>query len=108
MSEAGSTNDQRAKRLGTSASRGERIAVTVDGEPTMAFDGESIATLLLAAGYRGVRLAGDGSWRAPYCNMGVCFECVVMVDSRAGVRACMTPARDGMSIERRVDAHVHR
>lgn len=30
--------------------------------------------------------------------MGACFDCVVTIDGQAGLRACMTPARDGMRI----------
>ena len=35
--------------------------------------------------------------RGPYCNMGVCFECVIEVDG-ALVQACMTPVRAGMHV----------
>jgi sarcosine oxidase subunit alpha len=30
--------------------------------------------------------------------MGVCFECRVQVDGVAHVRACMTPASEGMRV----------
>ena len=31
--------------------------------------------------------------------MGVCFECLVQVDGRPGVRACTTPIVEGMRVE---------
>jgi sarcosine oxidase subunit alpha len=31
--------------------------------------------------------------------MGVCFDCAMTIDGQAGLRACMTPVRDGMSVE---------
>ena len=44
----------------------------------------------------------SSSTRAPrglYCGMGVCFECVVMVDSKPGVRSCMTKVHPGMRVK---------
>jgi len=32
--------------------------------------------------------------------MGVCFECLVEIDGRPNVQACMTPVRDGMAVRR--------
>ncbi len=37
---------------------------------------------------------------ALFCGMGVCFVCLVTVDGRPGVRACLTPVREGMRVER--------
>ncbi|MGH6953667.1 MAG: 2Fe-2S iron-sulfur cluster-binding protein [Alphaproteobacteria bacterium] len=31
--------------------------------------------------------------------MGVCWECLMVVERRPGVRACMTPASPGMRVE---------
>ena len=31
--------------------------------------------------------------------MGVCQDCLVTVDGRPNVRACVTPVRDGMRVE---------
>jgi len=35
-----------------------------------------------------------------FCGMGVCFVCLVTVDGRPGVRACLEPVRDAMRVER--------
>jgi predicted molibdopterin-dependent oxidoreductase YjgC len=34
-----------------------------------------------------------------FCNMGVCFDCVMTIDGHAGQRACTTLVRDGMIVE---------
>jgi predicted molibdopterin-dependent oxidoreductase YjgC len=31
--------------------------------------------------------------------MGVCFECLVMVDGQPGQRACLVPVRPGMQVK---------
>lgn len=35
-----------------------------------------------------------------FCGMGSCHACLVTVDGVRGVRACVTPVRDDMSIDR--------
>lgn len=42
----------------------------------------------------------DGRHRAPYCLMGVCFECLMVIDNVENVQACLTPVREGMLIKR--------
>jgi len=61
--------------------------------------GDSVAAALLAAGVGTTRLnPADGSPRAPYCMMGVCFECLMVIDGVASRQACLTAARDGMIV----------
>ncbi|QHQ35426.1 (2Fe-2S)-binding protein [Algicella marina] len=38
--------------------------------------------------------------RAPYCMMGVCFECLVTVDGKPNQQSCLLPVRGGMIVER--------
>ncbi|GAB5377421.1 MAG: hypothetical protein AcusKO_38830 [Acuticoccus sp.] len=53
-----------------------------------------MALALLAAGRARI---GDGP--TPYCLMGVCFGCLVTIDGRASEQACLTPVRDGLTVE---------
>jgi NADH dehydrogenase/NADH:ubiquinone oxidoreductase subunit G len=41
----------------------------------------------------------SGAPRAPYCLMGVCFECLVTVDGVGSRQGCLVPVREGMVIE---------
>lgn len=87
-------------RLGT-FERGEPIEFTVDGVATRAYAGETIAAALLAGGVSAFRTTETrGEPRSYYCGMGICFECLVRVDGRQNVRACMTRVRAGMRVER--------
>jgi predicted molibdopterin-dependent oxidoreductase YjgC len=71
----------------------------VDEVATVAYEGESVGAALLAAGQRRLRLSPRrGEPRGMYCGIGVCFECLVAIDGRHGVRACQTPVRDGMRV----------
>jgi D-hydroxyproline dehydrogenase subunit gamma len=79
---------------------GATVAITIDGTPFSARQGDSVAAALLLAG-RPVfgTTAVTGQKRAPYCLMGVCFECLVTVDGESARQACLVPVRDGMRIE---------
>jgi predicted molibdopterin-dependent oxidoreductase YjgC len=87
-----------ARRLGDTPSD-QRFGFVVDGETVQACAGETIAGALLAAGRRTIRHTDKrGEPRGLYCVMGVCWECAVVIDGRT-VRACVTPAAPGLSVE---------
>ena len=76
------------------------MAILVDGQPLVAFEGESVAAALLASGRRALRTtARRGEPRGMYCGIGTCFDCVMTVDGRPNVRTCQTPVRAGMRVE---------
>jgi len=80
---------------------GERAAVTFtfDGVAVPARAGDTIAMALWAAGTLVLRRSSrDGAPRGVLCNMGICYECLVVVDGIT-VRACTTLVRDGMRVE---------
>ncbi len=70
----------------------------VDGQPVPAYQGETIAAALLAAGRRTLRHTVPGGHpRGIFCGIGVCFDCLVTVEGRH-IRACVTPVQDGMQV----------
>lgn len=88
------------RRVTAGIDRGAPVTIVVDGEPVRAFEGETVAAALLAHGKRVLRVSSRfGEPRGFYCGMGVCFECVMTIDGRPGVRTCQTPVRDGMRLE---------
>jgi class 3 adenylate cyclase len=44
----------------------------------------------------------SGSARAPYCMMGVCFDCLMEIDGTPNRQACLTPVAEGMRINRQL------
>jgi hypothetical protein len=62
--------------------------------------GQSIGAALIAAGYRSWRTTRrDGAPRGIFCGIGVCFDCLVIVNGRSSQRACLTEARQGDRVE---------
>lgn len=72
-----------------------------EGLPVDAFEGETVAVALLAAGIKMLRQGiGASGPRGLFCTVGHCQECLVSVDGQA-VEACRLPARDGLDVKRR-------
>ncbi|MCP4423774.1 MAG: (2Fe-2S)-binding protein [Chloroflexi bacterium] len=90
----------KAVRIST-VQRGRAFTIEVDGQKTAAYEGETIATILLTAGV--------GNFHAPlqahlsssrlFCGMGACRQCLVTVNGRPSHRACQTIAQPGMKVE---------
>jgi D-hydroxyproline dehydrogenase subunit gamma len=77
------------------------VTVLVEGQPVSVNAGDSAAAAALLAGMGSTRSSGvSGEPRAPYCMMGVCFECLMVIDGVASRQACMVPVREGMQIAR--------
>ncbi|RDJ27752.1 (2Fe-2S)-binding protein [Bosea caraganae] len=71
----------------------------IDGRPATGRAGESVAAAMLAAGVVTCRTTPiGGQKRAPYCLMGVCFECLVTIDGIGNRQACLIPLTEGMDI----------
>jgi len=82
--------------------REDAVTVFVDGVPVPAESNESVAAVLLRQDPLWSRTTPiSEAKRAPYCMMGVCFECLAIVDG-ASVQTCLVQVRDGMQIDRQL------
>jgi predicted molibdopterin-dependent oxidoreductase YjgC len=86
--------------LGPELERGPRVKIVLDGRRVEAYEGETVATVLLAQDEVATRTTVSGEPRGIFCGMGVCFDCLVVVDGVPNTRACMTWVRDGMDVRR--------
>ncbi|AUG55974.1 (2Fe-2S)-binding protein [Thalassospira marina] len=76
------------------------MIVYVNGVETPAWNGETVASILLRVPDIGRQTPVSGETRLPYCQMGVCFECLAVVDGVPSVQGCLTPLKNGMRIDR--------
>lgn len=67
------------------------------GQTITAFPGETLAAALIAAGHWHFRDSRCGEPRGPFCGMGVCGECTLLVDGQSK-RACLEPARPNLTV----------
>ncbi len=76
-----------------------RVAITIDGVELTVREGQSLLAVLLAEGRLALRRSErSGEPRGPLCGMGLCMDCLVMVDGRGLVRACMERVAPGMRV----------
>ncbi|MEA1889476.1 MAG: (2Fe-2S)-binding protein [Pseudomonadota bacterium] len=77
------------------------VTVTIEGQPVVVPAGETVAAAVLASGIGYTRnTAVSGTLRAPFCLMGVCYECLMVIDGQPNRRACRHYVEEGMIIER--------
>ena len=77
-----------------------RVTLVIDGRNVEARAGDTVAAALLAAGLEHCRTTPvSGAPRAPYCRMGVCFDCLVAIDGVGNAQACLVRVREGMRVD---------
>jgi predicted molibdopterin-dependent oxidoreductase YjgC len=84
--------------------RGHALRMRIDGEEVDAYEGESIAAAVMADRGLELRETDQRDPRGYFCGMGVCFDCVMIVDDVPNTRTCITFVRDGMTVEHQVGA----
>lgn len=81
--------------------RGREITIYFEGQPIRAYEGETIATALHAAGIRVLNYSpNEKRPRGLFCAIGKCSSCLMVVNGIPNVRTCITLVEDGMRIER--------
>ena len=89
----------RNRRIEKGTHRGSRFEIEVDGQKLSAYEGETIAAVVLAAGIRVSRLTPKKlEPRGVYCGIGICHECVMIVDGVPNIRTCQTLATPGCKV----------
>jgi predicted molibdopterin-dependent oxidoreductase YjgC len=79
---------------------GSSVELTIAGRSTRVRAGDTVAAALISAGVLASRVSDvSGAPRAPYCMMGVCFECLVTVDGVSNRQGCLVPVKPGMRID---------
>lgn len=75
------------------------VPIEFDGQVMQVPAGVTLAAALLAAGVDRFRTSAvSQAPRAPYCMMGVCFECLVEIDGKPSQQSCLTTVRAGMKV----------
>lgn len=78
----------------------QTVNITVDGKPIKAKKGEMILAALLAEGIIVNRYTQKRKEpRGLFCGIGLCTDCVMVVNGKPNVRTCVTPVEEGMIVE---------
>jgi predicted molibdopterin-dependent oxidoreductase YjgC len=85
----------------TGDAAGAQIVIELDGVQETVPAGVSVAAALLYLDKIPLRhSAVNAAPRAPFCMMGICFECLIEVDGVANQRACQWQVQAGMHLRR--------
>jgi predicted molibdopterin-dependent oxidoreductase YjgC len=80
---------------------GDQIVIELDGVQETVPAGVSVAAALLCLDKIPLRHSVvNATPRAPFCMMGICFECLIEVDGVANQRACQMQVQAGMRLRR--------
>lgn len=80
---------------------GPPVRFRFEGRELQAPEGMNLAAALLANGETVFRESPvTGAPRGPFCLMGACFECLVVIDGKPGRQACMTEVAENMEVHR--------
>ena len=78
----------------------EKVEVILNQQKILVPQGTTVAAMALAQGIRATRTTPvSGAKRAPFCMMGVCYDCLMVIDGKANQRACATYVSNGMQVE---------
>ena len=71
----------------------------MDGRSIPYRDGQTVAAAMIANGILSWGVTRrDGRPRGLFCGIGICFDCLVIIDGVPNQRACLVPAERGMAV----------
>jgi len=77
-----------------------RITITVNGESVEGVRGQTLAGVMLSSDIVAWRSTSfRGRPRGAFCAIGICFDCLVVVNGQRDVRACQRRAAPGDVVE---------
>lgn len=79
----------------------KEVTIFYNGQPIKAYEGEPVASALMAAGIKAFRTtAKKKEPRGIFCAIGRCTDCMMIVDGIPNTRTCVTAVKDGMKVEK--------
>ena len=79
----------------------EKLEIVIDGQPALVTVGANLGAVLHVRFGGHLRDTAGEAPRGLFCGMGVCFDCVTLVNGMP-TRACLTTVAPGMIVERQL------
>ena len=78
----------------------QQIEIYIDGKSVLVPPGQPVSKVLNDLNVRVLwHTSKHKGPRGVFCGMGVCFGCLVTINDRPLIRACLTPVEAGMHID---------
>ena len=88
------------RRIQQGVTRGRQFEIEVDKEKIVAYEGETVAAALIASGRRTFHYTTKKNHpRGGFCGIGLCHDCLMIIDGIPNTRACQTLATPGCRVE---------
>ena len=88
------------RRIAKGIKRGRCFEIEVNGDKIDAYEGETVAAALIAAGLKTFRRTSRNDHpRGMYCGIGLCYECMMVINGKPNTRACQTLVSHGCQVE---------
>jgi len=79
----------------------KKITIYFNGQPLIAYEGDTVAAALTAHGVRVFRhTIKKHEPRGVFCAIGHCTDCVMTVNGVPGVKTCIAKVQEGMRVDR--------
>lgn len=86
----------------------EQVTYFFNGTAGEAYAGANVAAAILQNGNRILRTTRETNKpRGIFCGIGVCFDCLVVINGIANQRACLVEICDGMRIETQIGSGAY-
>ena len=86
----------------------ERVTYFFNDNAEEAFVGQNVAAAILLNGNRILRSTRAAERpRGIFCGIGVCFDCLVVIDGIPNQRACLVEVGQGMRIETQIGSGTY-
>ena len=83
------------------------LQFTFDDQIISAKSGQSVGAALLATDVRKLRTTRfDQNPRGVFCGIGVCFDCLVVIDGITNQRACIVEVKPGLKVQTQVGSNA--
>jgi predicted molibdopterin-dependent oxidoreductase YjgC len=87
-------------RVTKGVERSRAFEIEVDGEKITAYEGETVATALVAAGkVTTQQTPKKNEPRGVYCGIGLCYGCIMVIEGVPNTKACQTQVKPGLRVE---------
>ncbi|WP_018963467.1 (2Fe-2S)-binding protein [Coprothermobacter platensis] len=84
--------------------KGAQVTIFYEGKPLPAYDGDTVASALIANGIDVFRQSVNlHRPRGLFCAIGNCSSCLMIIDGVPNTRACITSVHEGMTVEQQLN-----
>lgn len=80
------------------------VIIDIDGDQVACHEGDTVAAVVMLHGSQPYRRSIlSSSERAPFCMMGICFECLIEINGVPNQQGCLRRVERGMRIRRQIE-----